>query len=138
MPLPRKRWPKATRKNACKYSRDSIQKMVEAADTDEKDKYPDIDFKRVTINVHDKPDFGWTVKDHEQRSQDIVLPEKFVKRMEGREGSIRAKMSELIFPIGAANKPNQHLIRIAQRAVRSPAWKNGSHCTSFVGLSELS
>ena len=58
--------------------------MVEAADTDEKDKYPDIDLKKVTINVHDKPDFGWTVKDHEQRSQDIVLPEKFVKRMEGR------------------------------------------------------
>ena len=62
---------KATRKNADKYSRDSIQKIVEAADTDEKDlilfylyagfrdeeavysKYSDIDFKKGTINVHD-------------------------------------------------------------------------------------
>ena len=134
MPLPKKRWPKATRKNADKYSMDSIQKMVEPADTDEKDlilfflytgfrdeeavhsKYSDIDFKKGTINVHDKPDFGWTVKDHEQRSQDIILPEKFVKRMKERRVRYGAKMSELIFPIGAANKPNQHLIRIAQRA----------------------
>jgi hypothetical protein len=46
MPLPKKRWPKATRKNADKYSRDSIQKMVEAADTDEKDKYSDIDSRK--------------------------------------------------------------------------------------------
>ena len=61
MPLPKK-WPKATKKNADKYSMDSINKMLDVAEEDEKDllsfflytgfrdeeaahaKYSDIDF----------------------------------------------------------------------------------------------
>jgi hypothetical protein len=62
--------------------------------------YADIGFKKGTINVPDKPDFGWTVKDHEQRSQDIILPGKFVKRMEERKARYGAKMPELIFRSG--------------------------------------
>jgi integrase len=76
-------------------------------------KYSDIDFRKGTINVHDKPEFGWTVKDHEQRPQDIVLPDKFIDRMNKRRTRYQSKSSDLIFP-NRAGKPNSHLIRTAQ------------------------
>jgi integrase len=131
IPLPKREWPKSTRKNADKYSLETINKMLAVADEDEKDlisfflytgfrdeeaiyaKYSDIDFRKETINVHDKPEFNWTVKDHEQRSQDIVLPAKFVKRMEKRQDRYHAKSSDLIFP-AECGKPSQHLIYIPQ------------------------
>ena len=132
MPLPKKKWPKSTRKNADKYSISSVNAMLEVAKEDEKDlisfflytgfrdeeaahaKYSDLDFRKGTINVHDKPEYNWTVKDHEQRSQDIILPEKFVKRMERRRVRYGAKMSDLIFP-NSKGEPNDHLIRVSQR-----------------------
>ena len=55
-------------------------------------------FRKGTSNVHDKPEYGWTVKDHGQRTQDIILPENFAKRMERRRVKYNAKMSDLIFP----------------------------------------
>ena len=132
MPLPKREWPKSTRKNADKYSLETIEKMLRVANEDEKDlisfflytgfrdeeavyaKYSDVDFRKRTINVHDKPEFGWTVKDHEQRMQDIILPERFVKRMEKRQARYNAKSSDLIFPT-ESGKPNEHLIYIPQR-----------------------
>jgi integrase len=137
MPLPKREWPKSTRKNADKYALDTINKMLAVSNEDEKDlisfflytgfrdeeaiyaKYSDIDFRKGTINVHDKPEFGWTVKDHEQRTQDIVLPEKFVKRMEKRQARYHATSPDLIFP-AECGKPNEHLIYIPQRvAIRA-------------------
>jgi integrase/recombinase XerD len=135
MPLPKKKWPKSTRKNADKYSLDSINTMLEQAKEDEKDlisfflytgfrdeeaayaKYSDINFQAGTINAHDKPEFGWTVKDHEQRTQDIILPGKFVKRMAQRRARYQATMADLIFP-SKAGTPNNHLIRITQRLAK--------------------
>jgi integrase len=131
MPLRKREWPKSTKKNPDKYSLDTVNKMLEVANEDEKDlisfflytgfrdeeaiyaKYSDIDFVKGTINVHDKPEFGWTVKDHEQRPKDIILPEKFVKRMKKREARYNAKPDDLIFP-AECGKPNQHLIYVPQ------------------------
>lgn len=135
MPFPKRKWPKSTRKNADRYSMESINQMLAVADEDETDvisfflytgfrdeeavfaKYSDIDFKKGVINVHDKPEYGWTVKDHEQRSQDIILPRKFLKRMERRRVRYEAKMSDLIFPT-AQGKPNHHLIYVSQRVAK--------------------
>jgi integrase len=132
VPFPKRKWPKSTRKNADRYSMDSINQMLAVANEDETDvisfflytgfrdeeavfaKYSDIDFKKGTINVHDKPEYGWSVKDHEQRAQDIILPGKFIKRMERRRVRYGAKMSDLIFPT-EQGKPNHHLIYISQR-----------------------
>lgn len=135
MPLAKKKWPKATKNNPDKYSIDSVNRMLKVADRDETDlisfflytgfrdeeaayaKYSDFDFQNGTINVHDKPEYNWTVKDHEQRSQDIILPDKFVKRMQARRDRYKAKASDLIFPSGAGT-PSTKLIRIAQRVGR--------------------
>lgn len=132
MPFPKRKWPKSTRKNADKYSLDTINKMLKVADEDERDlisfflytgfrdeeaiyaKYSDFDFRKGTVNVHDKPEFGWTVKDHEQRPHDIVLPQKFVKRMEKRQARYHGKSDDLIFP-AQNGKPNEHLIYVPQR-----------------------
>jgi integrase len=85
MPLPKKKWPKGTRKNADKYQLDTVNRMLGVADRDEKDliaffsytrfrdeeaahtEYSDLDFENGTINVHDKPEVEWSVKDHEMR-----------------------------------------------------------------------
>jgi site-specific recombinase XerD len=135
MPFPKRKWPKSTKRNADRYSVDSVNKMMQVGDEDEKDliafflftgfrdeeaahaKYSDIDFRAGTINVHDKPEFGWTVKDHEQRAQDIILPEKFIKRMERRRTRYNARINDLIFP-NQAGKPNDHLIRVSQRVAK--------------------
>lgn len=135
MPLSKKKWPKSTRKNPDKYSLDSINLMLDHATEDEKDlisfflytgfrdeeaeyaKYSDINFKAGTVNTNDKPEFNWTVKDHEQRTQDIILPGKFIKRMEQRRAKYTAKMSDLIFP-NSKGQPNHHLIRITQRVAK--------------------
>jgi len=135
MPLAKRKWPKSTRKNPDKYALDSINVMLKHATVDEADvisfflytgfrdeeaayaKYSDMNFKAGTINTHDKPEYNWTVKDHEQRTQDIILPDKFVKRMEARRIRYNAKMSDLIFP-NSAGKPNHHLIRISKRVAK--------------------
>jgi integrase len=132
MPLAKKKWPKSTKKNPYKYSMDNVNAMLKIADIDEADlisfflytgfrdeeaayaKYSDINFKSRSINVHDKPEYNWTVKDHEERPQDIVLPGEFMERMKARKDRYQAKNTDLIFT-NNAGKPNQHLIRIAQQ-----------------------
>jgi len=134
MPLAKKEWPKATKRNPDKYRLETINRMLDVADEDEKDliqfflstgfrdeeaaycKYSDFNFHDGSINAHDKPEFDWSVKDHEQRSQDIVLRSKFLKRMRARRTRHKAA-DGLIFP-NAAGKPNMHLIRIVQRVAK--------------------
>jgi site-specific recombinase XerD len=134
-PLPRKEWPKATKKNPDKYSIETVNQMLEAATEEEKDlihfflntgfrdeeaaysKYSDIDFHRGAINVHDKPEFKWSVKDHEQRAQDIVLQSRFIKRMKARRERHNASGADLVFP-NSVGKPDMHLIRIPQRIAK--------------------
>jgi integrase len=80
-------------------------------------KYSDIDFRQGTINVHDKPEYDWTVKDREQRMQDIILPGKFVKRMKSRQERKGAKTTDLIFP-NTKGEPDTHLIYTSQRVAK--------------------
>jgi len=129
-PLATKQWPKAPKKNPDKYSTETINQMLAVANEDEKDlilfllytgfrdeeaaycKYSDINWHKKTINVHDKPEYGWTVKDHEQRPIDILLPVDFVERIKTRRE--RNSGCELIFPNGKCS-PDMHLIRRVRR-----------------------
>lgn len=136
MPLESKSWPKEIEKKKEKYSTDSVNKMMKAAETeDEKDllsfllktgfrddevahaQYKDIDFKKATINVHYKPEFDWTPKDNEPRKEDIVLESRLVERMRARMKRYNAKPADLIFP-NSVGKPNQHLIRVVQAVAK--------------------
>jgi len=124
-PLPERDWPKATRKNPDRYSEEDINQLLAATNEDGKDLitfffytgfrdeeavhayYRDINWKRGTINVHDKPEFGFKVKDHEQRPIDIPLPDKFLVRMKARRE--RYPKNELIFP-SQEGLPDKHLL----------------------------
>ena len=129
-PLPTKEWPAATKKNPDRYSIETINQLLAVADRDETDlilfflytgfrdeeaafcKYSDFNWRSGAINVHDKPEYGWTAKDREPRPIDIPLPPDFVKRMEARRA--RNKGSDLVFP-NSRGGPNSHLIRILRR-----------------------
>ncbi len=127
--------PKAPRRNPKKYSADTVSTMLAVADVDETDliqfflftgfrdeevaycEWSDINFRAGTVNVHDKPHWGWKPKDKEQRQFDIPLPPDFVERMHQRRE--RQKGCELIFP-NTNCRPDVHLIlrvkRVARRA----------------------
>jgi len=127
IPLPRKEWPKPTRTNPDRYSTNDggdINKLLEVAGENDRDLihfllctgfrraevahacYRDIDFRNGTINVHDKPEYGFQVKDHEQRPIDIPLSDGFLKRMKARR---ERHATELIF-FNQQGKPDLHLL----------------------------
>jgi integrase len=132
-PLPMRDVKKPMKKRPTKYSLEIINKMLKAATQEEKDliqfflntgfrdeetahaEWDWIDFKQGSINVHANDKYGWTPKDNESREQDIVLSDKFVKRMKARRE--RRSGSDLIFPSGA-DKPNMHLIDIVKKAAK--------------------
>jgi integrase len=58
--------------------------------------YSDIDFTRGTINVSDKPQWGFKTKNHKQRKSDITLPADVLARLKARRE--RCPVGDLIFP----------------------------------------
>src|SRR6266480_1319960 len=132
-PLPMKDVKKPMRKRPTKYSLEIINKMLTAATEDEKDliqfflntgfrdeeaayaEWSWIDFKQGSINVHPNDNYGWTPKDGESREQDIVLGNKFIRRMKARRE--RRSGSDLIFP-NEAGKPNMNLIKFVKKVAK--------------------
>jgi integrase len=101
--------------------RDLIQFFLQTGFRDEEtaySKYSDIDFVRGTINVHAKPEFNWSPKDHEARTQDIVLTDAFLNRMKSRMERHGEKSDDLIFPARLSVKPDMHLIRYTQAVAK--------------------
>ena len=135
-PLPMKELKKPMRSRPTRNSIQTINRMLGVANENERDlihfflntgfrdeeaafsKYTDIDFVQGSINVHPKPEFGWSPKDNEAREQDIVLQPKFIERIKARKDRINRKDSDLIFPQETQEKPNMHLIRIVQALAR--------------------
>jgi integrase len=131
-PLSMQKLAKPMKSRPTRYSIEFINTLLGVATENEKDlihfflntgfrdeeaafsKYSDIDFKDGTINVHAKPEFDWTPKDGEAREQDIVLQDKFIKRMKARKERTNRKDSDLIFTQETQEKPDMHLIRIVQ------------------------
>lgn len=142
MPFPERYWPKATRKNPDRYSEEEINQLLAATGEDGKDLiaflmytgfrdeevahayYRDINWKRGSINVHDKPEFHFKIKDHEQRPIDIPLPDKFIERMKARRE--RYPKNELIFP-NEEGRPDKHLLDRIKEIAQSA--KLGSNAT---------
>jgi integrase len=124
---------KPVKKRPIRRSIEMVNKMLEAADEDQKDlihlfletgfrdketayaKWTDIDFEQHSINVHPKPEYDWTPKDGEAREQDIVLQDRFIKRMKASQK--RRAGSALIFPT-ETNRPNMYLIKTVQRVAK--------------------
>jgi integrase len=136
IPLAMSEMKRPMRTNPTRYSLEFINKLLEHATEQEKDlihfflnsgfrdeetafsKYGDIDFAKGSINVHAKPEFGWTPKDGEARTQDIVLQDRFLERMKNRMERTNRKPSDLIFPQVRKEKPDMHLIKIVQRVAK--------------------
>ena len=78
--------------------------------------WTDFNFQRGTVNVTEKPEYGWTIKDHEPRAQDIPLPADFVKRMMARRD--RRAGSKLASRSVLSGKPDMHLIKIVRRVAK--------------------
>ena len=135
-PLAMRDMKKPMKSRPVRYSIELINSMLGVATENEKDlihfflntgfrdeetafcKYSDIDFASGSINVHSKPEFGWSPKDNEAREQDIVLQDKFIDRMTARKERTCRKDSDLIFPQEKQEKPDMHLIRIAKRVAK--------------------
>jgi integrase/recombinase XerD len=133
IPLAMREMKKPMRSRPTRYSLEFINKLLQHAEEQEKDlihfflntgfrdeevafaKWSDIDFAKGSINVHAKPEFNWTPKDGEARTQDIVLQDKFLKRMKNRMERTNQKPCDLIFPQVRKEKPDMHLIKIVQR-----------------------
>jgi integrase len=147
-PLENKYWPKEIEKRKRKYSVDSIKAMLAACarerhdnnqwlEQDERDlvhfllntgfrdeeiahaQYGDINFKKGSINVYAKPEYNWTPKDNESRSQDIVLSASFIAKMKARKERYNAKNTDLIFPNTLGNPYlGEGLLNVIRRLVK--------------------
>jgi integrase len=138
-PLPMRELKKPMRKRPTRYSIEIVNLMLGAANENEKDlihflletgfrdeevafaKWSDLDLEQGSVNVHAKPEYEWTHKDNESREQDIVLQNKFIKRMKARHE--RGHNSALIFP-NESGMPDMHLIRIIQRVAKRAGIKD--------------
>jgi integrase len=149
MPLKTKFWPKKVPKPKRKYSVNSVNEMLRAAETeDERDfvhfllntgfrdeeithaQYGDIDFRKGSINVYAKPEYSWTPKNNKSREQDIDLTPKFLQRMKGRKERYGAKASDLIFP-NTKGRPDDHAIRVIQKLIKRAELEEKASLHSF-------
>lgn len=133
-PLPEKEWPKIPYKNPDRYSlEEHVQKMLDVATEDEKDlihfmlctgfrdreaahaTYGDIK-RNGSINVANKPEYGFKLKTQKPRTVDIPLPSWLITRLKARQERYK---TELIFP-NREGRPSLHLLNsikwIAKRA----------------------
>ncbi len=127
--LARHEVPRAPKSKGRKYSRSEVRAMLKACQTvDETDliqffvftgfrdsevaysEWSDINFSSETINVNEKPHYGWRPKDRESRECDISLPAKFVQRMEDRRERLKAANDALIAEGKTLKNPDCNLI----------------------------
>jgi integrase len=114
--------PKPVKKKPKKHDQDTIEKLMGAADVDEKDylqfllwsgfrdeevqylEWKDFDWKNSTVTCHEKPHFDWKPKDHEERT--VQLPSEVTARMKER---MKRGEGELVFP-NTVGRPDSHLL----------------------------
>jgi integrase len=88
--------------------------------------WSDVDFKRGTVNVSDKPKWGFKLKNHKQRKSGITLPVDFLARLKARRD--RNSDGDLIFPTAMEGRMTLCCLACARpRSVR--ASKSASRCT---------
>ena len=82
----------------------------------------DVDFKGKVISARLKPEMGFKLKDHEERS--VPVPEALIQSL---AGWMRRSTTMLIFP-GKAGKPHGRFLRTLQRL----AFRAGLNCGECV------
>jgi integrase len=139
-PLPKKEWPKTEERDVEAFTTEEVNLLLSKATDDERALiqfllftgfrdneaahtfYSDIDFKRGTINVSNKPELGFTIKNRKQRKSDITLPSEFVKLMRERQGKQNAET--LIFPNSDGRPDSALLARVRKAADRAEYTKD--------------
>jgi integrase len=134
-PLPQKEWPKTDEREVEAFTTEEINTLISKATIDEMDLilfflytgfrddeaahtyYSDVDFQKGTINISNKPELGFTIKNRKQRKSDITLPVDFLKRL--RERRERNPEGNLIFPNSKGGPDSCLLARVRNAAKRA-------------------
>jgi integrase len=134
-PLPKKEWPKTDEREVEAFTTEEINTLISKATIDEMDLilfflytgfrddeaahtyYSDVDFQHGTINISNKPELGFTIKNRKQRKSDITLPADFLQRLKERRE--RNPEGYLIFPNGKGTPDNCLLARVRSAAERA-------------------
>ena len=142
-PLPKREWPKTDEREVEAFTTEEINQLISKASIDEADLilfllytgfrddeaahtyYSDVNFAQGTINISNKPEWNFTIKNRKQRKSDITLPADFLKRLKERRE--RNTEGELIFPNSKGTPDTSLLTR-----VRAAAEKSGY--TKYFGL----
>jgi integrase len=139
MPLAKRDWPKVEHRNPEAYTTEQVNHLLSKATEDERDLilfflftgfrdseaahtfWSDVNFKRGTINVSDKPEHGFRIKNRKQRKSDIMLPADFVERLRNRQEKSAADCA-LIFP-NSNCKPDSALLARVRNAAKRAGFK---------------
>jgi integrase/recombinase XerD len=142
-PLPKREWPKTDEREVEAFTTEEINQLISKASIDETDLilfllytgfrddevahtyYSDVNFAGGTINISNKPELDFTIKNRKQRKSDITLPADFLKRLKERRE--RSTEGSLIFPNSKGGPDTSLLTR-----VRAAAEKSGY--TKYFGL----
>jgi integrase len=146
MPLPKKEWPKVEARKPKAYTGEQVNALLSKATEDEKDLilfflttgfrdneaahtfWSDVDFKRGTVNVSDKPKWGFRIKNHKQRKSDITLPADCLARLKARRE--RCPEGDLIFP-NSNGRPDSALLERVRKAAKRAGIKERITLHSF-------
>ncbi len=138
--------PKYTEKIVKAYSRGQLEKLFSAADREDFELFHfflgtgcrdnevvhacwrDLDIEAKTFYVSEKPEFGFRIKDRQERI--VPISDSLVSILHGRRK--RYPDTELIFP-GPSGRPNNHLIRRLKKLALK-AGLNCGRCTRKNGL----
>lgn len=134
-PLPNKEWPKTDEREVEAFTTEEVNTLISKATIDEMDLilfflytgfrddeaahtyYSDVDFQHGTINISNKPELGFTIKNRKQRKSDITLPADFLERLKERRE--RNPKGDLIFPNSKGAPDTCLLARIRSAAKRA-------------------
>ncbi len=125
-------WPNKPEREPEEYSDEEIEKLLMAADSDERlvlnsflcsgvrsaelahMTYGDIDYKHSVWKI--RPKDGWQTKT-EASQRDVPVAAWLTQKIQRRKDAAGLKNADLIFP-NEAGKPNGHLIRIVKRVAK--------------------
>ncbi len=134
-PLPNREWPKTDEREVEAFTTEEINQLISKASIDEADLilfllytgfrddevahtyYSDVNFTGGTINISNKPELNFTIKNRKQRKSDITLPADFLKRLKERRE--RNTEGSLIFPNSKGTPDTSLLTRVRAAAEKS-------------------
>jgi integrase len=92
--------------------------------------WPDLDFKHKIVRVRSKPDWGFRIKDKEER--DLPMPDGLSALLK----ALKDESAGQLFVTGTSgNKPNTHLLRTLKRLAKAGGLNCGA-CASCVERDE--